>query len=64
MNKVQATVKVKQSHNTPMKPQGGEDVKLLLIHDLGTRWEWLRSHTGSALPPGKGTLVPIGQVAA
>jgi hypothetical protein len=30
--------KVKQSHNTPMEAQGGEEVYLLLIHDLGTRW--------------------------
>jgi hypothetical protein len=26
-----------QSHNTPMEGQGGEEVYLLLIHDLGTR---------------------------
>jgi hypothetical protein len=33
--------KVKQSHNTPMEAQGGEEVYgvyLSLIHDLGTRW--------------------------
>jgi hypothetical protein len=29
--------KVKQSHNT-MEAQGGQEVELLLIHDLGTRW--------------------------
>jgi hypothetical protein len=31
-------VKVKQYRNTPMEAQGGEEVLLLLIHDLGTRW--------------------------
>jgi hypothetical protein len=29
---------IKQSHNTAMEAHGGEDVQLLLIHDLGTRW--------------------------
>jgi hypothetical protein len=29
--------KVKQSHNTPLEAQGGEEV-WLLFHDLGTRW--------------------------
>jgi hypothetical protein len=28
----------KQSHNTPMKAQGGKEVQLLLIDDLGTIW--------------------------
>jgi hypothetical protein len=27
----------KQSHNTLMEAQGGEDLLFLLIHDLGTR---------------------------
>jgi hypothetical protein len=30
--------KVKQSRYTPWKRLGGEDVYLLLIHDLGIRW--------------------------
>jgi hypothetical protein len=35
---------------------GGEDVYLLLIHDLGTRWgEWSASRPGSAFPPGERT---------
>jgi hypothetical protein len=43
--------KLKLSHYTPRKRLGGEDVKLLLIFDLGTRWdEW------SALRPGKRTF--------
>jgi hypothetical protein len=29
--------KVKQFHNTPMEAQGGEEIWLLIIHDLGTR---------------------------
>jgi hypothetical protein len=38
-----------------METQGGEDVWLLLIHDLGTRWdERSASRPGRALPPGKG----------
>jgi hypothetical protein len=37
---------------------------LLLIHDLGTRWdEWSASRPGRALPPMKGPPVPIGQEA-
>jgi hypothetical protein len=40
---------------------GGEDVQLLLIHDLETRWgEWSSSRPGRALPPGTGHPVPIG----
>jgi hypothetical protein len=31
--------KVKHSNNTPLDEQGGEEVYLLLISDLGTRWE-------------------------
>jgi hypothetical protein len=30
--------KVKQSLYTPWRRRGGEEVELLLIHDLGTRW--------------------------
>jgi hypothetical protein len=30
--------KVKQSRYTPWRRLEGEEVKLLLIHDLGTRW--------------------------
>jgi hypothetical protein len=30
--------KVKQSRYTPWRRLGGEEVYLLLIHDLGTRW--------------------------
>jgi hypothetical protein len=43
---------------------GGEEVKLLLIHDLGTRWdEWSASRPGRALPPEKRPPVPIVQEA-
>jgi hypothetical protein len=36
---------------------GGEEVQLLLILNLGTRWgEWSASHLSRALPP-----VPIGR---
>jgi hypothetical protein len=57
-------VKVKQSLYTPWKRLEGE-IKLLLIHDLGTRWggEWSASRPGRALPPGKGPPVPIVQEA-
>jgi hypothetical protein len=41
-----------------------EDIELLLIHDLGTRWgEWWASHPSRALAPGKGPPVPIVQEA-
>jgi hypothetical protein len=47
-----------------MEALGGEEVQLLLIHDLGTRWgEWSASRPGRALPPGKGPPVPIVQEA-
>jgi hypothetical protein len=37
---------------------GGEDVLLLLIHDIATRWgEWSASRLSHALPPGEGPLV-------
>jgi hypothetical protein len=42
-----------------MEAQGREEVWLLLIHDLGTRWgEWSASRPGRALH-----TVPIGQEA-
>jgi hypothetical protein len=31
-------VKVKQSRYTPWRRLGGEEIQLLLIHDLGTKW--------------------------
>jgi hypothetical protein len=41
---------------------GGEEIKILLIHDLGTGWgEWSASRPGRDLPPGKGPPVPIVQ---
>jgi hypothetical protein len=47
-----------------MKATGGEEVQLLLIFDLGTRWgEWSASRPGLALAPGKGPPVPIVQEA-
>jgi hypothetical protein len=40
---------------------GGEEVQLLLILDIGTRWgEWSASRPGRSLSPGKGLTVPIG----
>jgi hypothetical protein len=40
---------------------GGEDVWLLLIHNLGTKWgKWSASRPGRALPPGKRLPVLIG----
>jgi hypothetical protein len=30
--------KVKQSHNTPVQAQGGAELYLIFIHDLGTGW--------------------------
>jgi hypothetical protein len=37
--------KIKQSQNIRMESQGGEDVQLLLMHDLGTIWVWVISVT-------------------
>jgi hypothetical protein len=37
--------KVKQSRYMPWRRLGGEEVLLLLIHDLGTRWGWVVSIT-------------------
>jgi hypothetical protein len=43
---------------------GGEEIQLLLILDLDTRWDkWSASRPGRALPPGKGPPVPIVQEA-
>jgi hypothetical protein len=43
---------------------GGEEVQLLLILNLGTRWgEWSASRPGRAFPPRKGPPVPIVQEA-
>jgi hypothetical protein len=36
-------LKVKQSHYTPWRRLGGEEILLLLILDLGTRWGWVVS---------------------
>jgi hypothetical protein len=45
-------IKVKQPHNTPMEAQGGEDVYLLLIHDLcSSRWVSGQRHAPAALYP-------------
>jgi hypothetical protein len=39
---------------TPCKRQGGEEEKLLLILDFGTRWEYVVNvKLGLSLPPGK-----------
>jgi hypothetical protein len=47
-----------------MEALGGEEIQLLLIYELGTRWgEWSASRPGRALPPGKGPPVPIVQEA-
>jgi hypothetical protein len=54
--------KVKQSNNTSMETQGRDDVQLLLIHDLGTRWGWVVSVTPRPrFSPGEGPPVPIVQ---
>jgi hypothetical protein len=37
--------KVKQSHYMPWRRLGEEEIHLLLIHDLGTRWGWVVSVT-------------------
>jgi hypothetical protein len=47
-----------------MRRLGVEEVQLLLVHNLGTRWgEWSASRPGRALAPGKGPPVPIVQEA-
>jgi hypothetical protein len=56
--------KVKQSRYTPWRRMGGEEVQLLLILNLCTRWgEWSASRPGRALPLGKEPPVPIVQQA-
>jgi hypothetical protein len=56
--------KKKQFLYTPWWRLGGEEVKLLLILDLGTRWgEWSASRPSRALAQGKGPLVPTIQEA-
>jgi hypothetical protein len=41
-----------------------QEVQLVLVLDLGTRWsQWSASRLSRALPPGKGSLVTIGQEA-
>jgi hypothetical protein len=48
----------------PWRRMGGEEVVLLLILNLGTRWGWVVSITPRhALLPGKWPRVPIGQEA-
>jgi hypothetical protein len=45
-----------------MEALGGEELQLLLIHELGTRGgEWSASRPGHALLPGKGPTVPTAQ---
>jgi hypothetical protein len=47
-----------------METLGGEEVELLLVHDLGTRCgKWSASRPGRALLPGKWPPVPILQEA-
>jgi hypothetical protein len=59
-----ATGKAKAVPLHTMKGLGGEEVYLLLILDLGTRWgKWSALRPGRALAPGKGPPVPIVQEA-
>jgi hypothetical protein len=52
----QDKLKLKLSHYTPWRRLGGEEVKLLPILDLGTRWGgWSATRPGRTLAPGKGT---------
>jgi hypothetical protein len=54
---------VKQSHDI-YEGAGGEEVQLLLIHDLGTKWGWVVGLTPRPrFNPGKGPPIPIGQEA-
>jgi hypothetical protein len=48
-------IKLKLSHYTPGRRLGGEEVKLLLIPDLGTRWGCGRA----SLAPGKEPRYPL-----
>jgi hypothetical protein len=44
----------------PCRRQGGEEIFLLLILDLGTRWvEWSASRPGRSLPSGKDPRYPL-----
>jgi hypothetical protein len=36
--RIREWVKVKLYHNAHIEARGGEDIWLVLIHDLGTRW--------------------------
>jgi hypothetical protein len=57
-------LKLELSHYTPRRRLGREDVKLLLILDLCTRWGWMVSVTPRPrFSPGEGTPVPIVQEA-
>jgi hypothetical protein len=53
--------KVKQSCYTPWKRLGGEEVQLLLINYLGTRWGVSGQHHAPAAlyPRGKGPRYPL-----
>jgi hypothetical protein len=56
----QPHLKVKQSHNTIMELQGIEDVQLLLIHDLVTKWgEWSASRPAALYPREKDPRYPL-----
>jgi hypothetical protein len=49
---------------TPCRLQGGEEIQLLLILYLGTRWGWVVSVTSRPrFPPGRGPSIPIVQEA-
>jgi len=51
---------LKKSRYTPWRRLGGEEVWLLLIHNLGTRWgEWSASRPGRALSRGKDPRYPL-----
>jgi hypothetical protein len=56
-------VKKSQSSPTTRHESAWVEVQLLLILDLGTRWEWSASRPGRALAPVKGPPVPIVQEA-
>jgi hypothetical protein len=54
--KTETVKKVKQSLYTPWRRLGGEEVYLLLILDLGTRWGWVVSvRPRSRFTPGEST---------
>jgi hypothetical protein len=49
-------LKIKLSHYTPRRLLGGEEIQLLLILDLSTRWGWVVSVTSrSRFSPGERT---------